>query len=116
MTRTQKQMAPGRLDLPALGLIVTCSNAACRRRSWLDVHSLEQDATVVNVGGKARCRVCGTRGAHVAVIQPVAKIGEQCGVSGPRNIEHAARIRKYVEEFPVSPTHPRNGGLLSDGR
>ncbi len=98
-------------DLAALGLVLTCSNPACRQRGWIDIHILPRDATVLTVAAKARCSSCGGLGAHVEVIQPVSEIGEQRGVSGPRNIEHAAQMRKYVEKFPVSPMHPRNGGL-----
>lgn len=47
--------------------------------------------------------MCGSLGAHVEVIQPVSEIGEQRGVSGQRNIEHAARIKALVEEYPHGP-------------
>jgi hypothetical protein len=44
----------------------------------------------------------------VEVIQPVAEIGEQRGVSGPRNIEHAARLRRYIEAHPFA-SDPASG-------
>ena len=107
MIKPQPARVPTVQEIQALGLIVECGNRDCRRRRWLDLHALPRNATTVSVAALARCRTCGGLGAHVEVIQPVAEIGEQRGVSGPRNIEHAARMRKHVEEYPVSPTHPR---------
>ena len=103
MTIAKSLRVPTLQEIHTLGLIVTCANSDCRRRRWLDLHSLPKHATVTSVAANARCQVCGSKGADVEVVQPVAEIGEQRGVSGPRNIEHAARLRKYIEEHPVSP-------------
>lgn len=104
MTRASSDGIPTLQEIHALGLIVTCANRDCRRRRWLDLHALPKHATVTNVAANARCQVCGGKGAHVEVVQPVAEIGEQRGVSGPRNIEHAARLRRYIEEHPFGPS------------
>jgi len=106
MRTTAPARVPVLQEIHILGLVVTCVNAACRKRRWLEVHALPAGATVASVAANARCRSCGGRGAHVEVIQPVAEIGEQRGLSGPRNIEHAARLKKHIEECPVSPAHP----------
>jgi len=114
MKSTQPARIPTLHEIHALGLIVTCSGQGCRKRSWLDLRALPKHATVTSVAANARCQVCGSKGADVEVVQPVAEIGEQRGVSGQRNIEHAARLRQYIEEHPVSPAHPRNHRSSSD--
>jgi len=114
MKLTQMSKIPTLHAIHALGLIVECANRVCRRRRWLDLHALPKHATVKSVAASARCQVCGSKGAFVEVVQPVVEIGEQRGVSGPRNIEHAARLRKYIEEHPVRPAHQRNHGSSSD--
>ena len=101
-------------DLAALGLIVTCVNSACRQRRWIDIHNLPPRATVQTVATNGRCSSCGGLGAHVEVVQPLAEIGEQRGRSGPRNIEHAAQLRKYIEEHPVSLWGARSRRSSSD--
>lgn len=108
MRQTDSSNVPCLKDVAALGLIVACVNRDCRRRRWLDLHALPKDATVLSVAKNARCQLCGSKGAHVEVVQPLAEIGEQRGRSGPRNAEHAARLRKYIEEHPVSPWDARN--------
>ena len=103
MKPAQPAKIPTLQEVGALGLIVTCANRDCRRRRWLELRALPKHATVTSVASNARCQVCGGKGAHVEVVQPLAEIGEQRGKGGPRNIEHAARLRKYIEEHPVSP-------------
>jgi hypothetical protein len=114
MKPTQTIRIPTLHEVHALGLIVTCANRDCRRRCWLDLHELPKHATVTSVAANARCQVCGSKGADVEVIQPVAEIGEQRGKSGPRNIEHAAQLRKYIEEHPVSLWGARSRRSSSD--
>jgi hypothetical protein len=108
MALAKSLRVPTLKEVHALGLIVTCANRDCRRRRWLEQRALPKHATVTSVAANARCQVCSGKGAHVEVVQPVSEIGDQRGVSGPRNIEHAARMRQYVEECPVSPAHPKH--------
>jgi hypothetical protein len=105
MKPTQPARIPTLQEIHAIGLIVRCANRDCRRRRWLDLHALPKHATVTSVAANALCQVCGNQGAHVEVVQPLAEIGEQRGKSGPRNIEHAAQLKRYIEEHPVSPGH-----------
>jgi len=67
------------------------------------MHALPRHATVKSVAANARCQVCGSKGAFVEVVQPLAEIGEQRGASGPRNIEHAARLKSYIQQHPFGP-------------
>lgn len=114
MKPMQSMSVPALHEVDALGLIMTCANRECRRRIWLDLHALPKHAAVTSVTANARCKVCGGKGADVEVVQPVAEIGEQRGVSGPRNSQHAARLRKYIEEHPVSPWGVRSHRSSSD--
>jgi hypothetical protein len=103
MKHTELAGIPLLQEASALGLIVTCANHDCRRRRWLNLHELPKHATVLSVANNARCQACGSKGVHVEVVQPLSEIGEHRGQSGPRNIEHAARLRSYIEEHPFAP-------------
>ena len=82
MKPAQPAKIPTLQEVGALGLIVTCANRDCRRRRWLELRALPKHATVTSVASNARCQVCGGKGAHVEVVQPLAEIGEQRGKVG----------------------------------
>lgn len=118
MAREKSLKVPSLQEVDALGLIVTCANRDCQRRRWLDLHIIPKYATVPSVAANARCQLCGSKGAHVEVVQPVSEIGERRGLSGLRNIQHATRLKRYIEEHPfdsVTRTWVRASGKVSHG-
>lgn len=79
-----------------LGVILQCANKLCQRRAWFDPASAT-GRTVPDLQAKAKCSVCGHRGALVEIVWPEQTAGAR---SATHEAERAAKLKQWVTDRP----------------